>query len=82
MRAPRQQSDARVAQLVQVRDRRADAERVSRGEVEGRNLRSCAVNRHEGDASVGDILVGGEIGEEVSVSAGDENEPVHMVFNK
>ena len=76
VRAAGEKRDARVTQLVQVSDRGADAERVSGGKVGGRDLRACAVDRDEGDAACGNVVVGGEIGQEVRMPAGDKMSPL------
>ena len=82
MRATGKKCDARVAQLVKVRDRSADAERVAGGKVGGRDLRACAVDRDEGDSARGGVVIGGEVGQEVGVPAGDEDEPADAVLNE
>ena len=82
VRAAGQKCDARVAQLVKVRDRGADAERIPGGKVGGRDLRACAVDRDEGDSARGDVVIGGEIGQEVGVPAGDEDEAADAVFDE
>ena len=63
-------------------DRGADAECVSRGEVGGRDLRACAVDRDEGDSARGGVVIGGEVGQEVGVPAGDKDEPADAVLDE
>ena len=82
VRAAGEKRDTRVTQLVQVSDRGANTEGISGGKVGGRDLGACAVDRDEGDAACGDVVIGGEIGQEVRVPAGDEDEPADAVINK
>ena len=61
VRASRQERDARVPQLVQMCDCRADAERVPRGKIGCRDLRSGAIDGYEGDLACGSIVVRREV---------------------
>ena len=60
----------------------SDAERIPGGKVGGRDLRASAVDRDEGDSTRGDVVIGGEIGQEVGVPAGDEDEAADAVFDE
>ena len=82
MRAAGEKRDARVAQLVQVSDRGANAEGVPGGKVGGGDLRTCAVDRDEGDSARSDVVLGGKVGQEIRVPAGDKDESVDAVINK
>ena len=67
---------------MQVRDRGANTEEISSGKVGGWDLGACTVDRDEGDAACSDVVIGGEVGQEVRVPAGDEDQPVDVVINK
>ena len=68
--------------LEQGRDGGADSERVPGGKVGSGHLGARPVDGDEGDATLGKVCVGGQVGQQIRVPTRDEDETVNPPLDK